>query len=71
MCESRWFFFLERPDNNVKTVYYNRMNMAHSSTVDWTREPMSSMKTIMNTLAEDMKWFETRRKNKPSSRTFI
>jgi len=45
------------PDNNVKTVYYNRMNMAHSSTVDWTREPISSMKTIMNTLAEDMKWF--------------
>lgn len=30
--------------------------MAHSSTVDWTREPISSMTGIMNTLAEDMQW---------------
>jgi hypothetical protein len=32
------------------------MNMAHSSIVDWTREPMSSMAGIINTLAEDMQW---------------
>ncbi|UJR21771.1 hypothetical protein I4U23_024846 [Adineta vaga] len=44
-------------DNTVRTVYYNKMNMAHSSTVDWTREPISSMTGIMNTLAEDMQWF--------------
>lgn len=46
----------DRADNTVRTIYYNKMNMAHSSTVDWTREPMSSMSGIMNTLAEDMKW---------------
>ncbi|CAF4479340.1 unnamed protein product, partial [Rotaria magnacalcarata] len=28
----------------------------HSSTVDWTREPVNSMAGIMNTLAEDMQW---------------
>jgi hypothetical protein len=44
-------------DNTVRTVYYNKMNMAHSSTIDWTREPMSSMAGMMNTLAEDMQWF--------------
>jgi hypothetical protein len=45
-----------RSDNTVRTVYYNKMNMAHSSTIDWTREPMSSMAGMMNTLAEDMQW---------------
>ncbi|CAF0807914.1 unnamed protein product [Adineta ricciae] len=44
-------------DNTVRTVYYNKMNMAHSSTIDWTKEPISSMSGIMNTLAEDMQWF--------------
>jgi hypothetical protein len=32
------------------------MNMAHSSTIDWIREPISSMAGIINTLAEDMQW---------------
>jgi hypothetical protein len=32
------------------------MNMAHSSTIDWIREPIISMAGIMNTLAEDMQW---------------
>ena len=36
--------------------YYNKINMAHSSTVDWTREPVNSMAGIINTLAEDMQW---------------
>ncbi|CAF4700724.1 unnamed protein product [Rotaria socialis] len=44
-------------DNTVRTVYYNKINMAYSSTVDWTREPVNSMAGIMNTLAEDMQWF--------------
>ncbi|CAF1198071.1 unnamed protein product, partial [Rotaria sordida] len=44
-------------DNTVRTVYYNKINMAHSSTVDWTREPMTSMSGIMSALAEDMQWF--------------
>jgi len=44
-------------DNTVRTIYYNKMNMAHSSTVDWIREPISSMAGIMNTLAEDIQWF--------------
>jgi hypothetical protein len=30
--------------------------MAHSSTVDWTREPISSMAGMMNSVAEDMQW---------------
>lgn len=33
------------------------MNMAHSSTVDWTREPITPIAGIMNTLAEDMQWY--------------
>ncbi|CAF3515245.1 unnamed protein product [Rotaria sp. Silwood2] len=44
-------------DNTVRTIYYNKINMAHSSTIDWTREPITSMAGIMNTLAEDMQWF--------------
>jgi hypothetical protein len=32
------------------------MNMAHSSTIDWTREPISSMTGIINALTEDMQW---------------
>ena len=56
MNEKRTYSFFSRTDNNVRTVYYNRMNMAHSSTVDWSREPINSMAGMMNTLAEDMQW---------------
>jgi hypothetical protein len=34
------------------------MNTAHSSTIDWNREPSNNMAGIMNTLAEDMQWYE-------------
>ncbi|CAF4818558.1 unnamed protein product, partial [Rotaria sp. Silwood1] len=44
-------------DITVRTIYYNKINMAHSSTIDWTREPNNSMAGVMNTLAEDMQWF--------------
>ena len=30
--------------------------MAHSSTIDWTHEPIFSMTNIINTLAEDLQW---------------
>ncbi|CAF4885816.1 unnamed protein product, partial [Rotaria sp. Silwood2] len=36
---------------------FNKMNMAHSSTVDWNREPSNTMSGIMSTLAEDLQWF--------------
>ncbi|CAF5135063.1 unnamed protein product, partial [Rotaria sp. Silwood1] len=44
-------------DINVRNVYFNKMNMAHSSTVDWNREPNNTICGIMNTLAEDLQWF--------------
>lgn len=33
------------------------MNMAHSSTLSWTQEPIKSMAGILNTLSEDMQWY--------------
>jgi len=50
-------FFFFRTDNTVRSVYYNKMNAAHSSTIDWFREPINAMSGVMNTLAEDMQWF--------------
>ncbi|CAF0741220.1 unnamed protein product [Rotaria sordida] len=44
-------------DANVRTIYFNKMNMAHSSTVDWNREPNNTMIGITSTLAEDLQWF--------------
>ncbi|CAF3788051.1 unnamed protein product [Rotaria sp. Silwood1] len=48
---------IAQTDITVRTIYYNKINMAHSSTIDWTREPNNSMAGVMNTLAEDMQWF--------------
>ncbi|CAF3062198.1 unnamed protein product [Rotaria socialis] len=45
-------------DPSVKNIYFNKMNMAHSSTMDWNREPTNNILiSIMNTLAEDLQWF--------------
>jgi hypothetical protein len=49
-------FLFHRIDQTVKTVYFNRINSAIATTIDWHREPHNTIGTVMNTLAEDLQW---------------
>jgi hypothetical protein len=42
----------------VKNLYFNKVNMAHATTIDWNREPHNNIAGIMNTLAEDLQWYK-------------
>jgi hypothetical protein len=46
-------------DQTVKTVYFNRINSAIATTIDWHREPHNTIGTVMNTLAEDLQWLDS------------
>lgn len=46
-------------DNIVRTIYFNKLNMAHSSILDWSKEPMSTVGGIVNTIADDLQWFHS------------
>jgi hypothetical protein len=56
------FFFLNikylfyRVDNSIKNVYFNKINMAHATTIDWNQEPHNNIVGIVNTIAEDIQW---------------
>ncbi|CAF0794211.1 unnamed protein product [Adineta ricciae] len=45
------------PDVAVKNAYYNKVNMAHSATINWHKDLSNPMSSVMNTLAEDLQWF--------------
>ncbi|UJR27740.1 hypothetical protein I4U23_009016 [Adineta vaga] len=44
-------------DSTVKNVYFNKINMAYSATIDWKKETNNMISNVMNTLAEDLQWF--------------
>ncbi len=45
-------------DQTIKTVYFNKINMAKVSTIDWNREPHNNINGVMNTLSEDLQWYK-------------
>ena len=49
-------FLFYRIDQTVKTIYFNRINSAQATTIDWTREPHNTIGAVVNTLAEDLQW---------------